>query len=344
MPSHSILESDNFTTLNSNSYAEHPQYIKLNALLEHYKLSDKNPVIVKNCSFDKVSPELTLLTNRLIQHNFLKHDGSDEISSVIIALKKFQKAHGLSQTGALNKKTIDYLNRPLMPIINRIQKNLERWQTIKAFNADHVIVNIPAFCLYVFKNKKEAFSTPVVVGKPRKRTPQFNGKITSLITHPTWYIPSSLTSELANNVGSRGYAWESGRLVQRPGPYNPLGPIKFTVEGGGDILLHGTNKPKLFNQTRRAESLGCIRIKDLLPFAEYVLNEQKPITEIQEYIDEKQTRNIVLDKPMPVHVLYLTVWIDSENIPHFYSDVYGLDKEKHNDDDDDDDDDDADDF
>ena len=46
---------------------------------------------------------------------------------------------------------------------------------------------------------------------------------------------------------------------------------------------------------------------------------------IQEAIDKGQKRTIVLKKPVPVHILYLTAWADDKGTAYFGKDIYDRD-------------------
>lgn len=309
-------------------YHAHPQYQKLTDLLAHYQKYAHEKASPLSSSLQD-EQNLQALAHRLMHHKFLSLPILASQRDVIHALKKFQKAHGLSPSGNLNKATLAKLNEPLHSFIDLIQRNLKRLKAIKSFRSQHIIVNIPSFFLHAFRDSNEIFSTPVVVGKIDSPTPQFNAFITHIVTHPTWFIPANMTEKLRGNIGSRGYAWSNGTLIQKPGPHNPLGNIKFLVrDGASGILLHSTNKPHLFDQKRRADSLGCIRIKDTQALTEFLLENNQVLQEVQEALSHKKSRTIPLIEDIPLHVVYLTAWVDDQGYPQFFDDLYEYDQDE----------------
>lgn len=312
------------------NYTEHPQYQKLNALYEYYKSQQLLPPPPKITSSELTmgSKNLVALTQKLIQLRYLLPQSSYSLPEVVKSLKLFQKVNGLAESGRLDEKTRALLNGSMQEWIDKIKNALEEWKEIHEFSPNHIIVNIPSFQLYLFSGPHIKMSTPVIVGKTDSPTPTFNGEITEIVTHPTWYIPASHVTRLSPNVGSRGYAWEKGRLVQRSGPHNPLGAIKFVVKGGDSIILHSTCKPNLFSKKKRMDSLGCVRVQDFMSLAKNLLNEEKREQEVERLITQKKTRYLTLSAPFPLHILYITVWVDENDIPHFLPDVYEYEKKE----------------
>ena len=50
------------------------------------------------------------------------------------------------------------------------------------------------------------------------------------------------------------------------------------------------------------------------------------IDRIKEIIKGRERQVVVLETPVPVHILYRTAFVNSENTIHFYEDIYGRDK------------------
>jgi L,D-transpeptidase YcbB len=310
-------------------YRYHPQYQKLKALYEYYQSqrSLSTPPHIVSSELKAGSKNVAALTQRLIQFRYLEPRSSHSLPEVVKSLKLFQTAHGLSDSGKLDEKTRKALNGSLEDMLDKVEFALEEWKEMKDFYPSHVIVNIPSFELYLFCGPNMKLKMPVILGKKESPTPIFNGEITEIVTHPTWYIPPGYVARLSHNVGSRGYAWEKGRLIQRAGPHNPLGAIKFVVKGGDSIILHSTNKPNLFNKKKRMDSSGCVRVKDCLSLAKILLNEEKKKQEVDHLVAQKKTRYMTLPTPFPLHILYATVWVDEGGVPHFFPDVYDYQEE-----------------
>jgi murein L,D-transpeptidase YcbB/YkuD len=142
-------------------------------------------------------------------------------------------------------------------------------------------------------------------------------------------------SEPANEVDPSTIDWFSPeakqmrlRLRQDPGPENALGPAKFLFPNSYDVYLHGTNKPSLFAKPDRFLSSGCIRLPDPLGFAELVLKDDPNWSraKIDAAVAAKSNRGVPLPKPLPVHLVYDTAWVDEAGTVQFRADVYGRDK------------------
>ena len=231
--------------------------------------------------------------------------------------------------------------------------------------ARFAVVNIPGFRFYGFDRAQSergpVVRMDVIVGRAfgGRRTPVFVGTMRYVIFHPYWDVPSSIawneeiprirrdwsyadregmeivrggdadavvyamTSANLSRIGAGGL-----RLRQRPGPRNALGAVKFVFPNRYNVYLHGTPAVSLFEQARRDFSHGCIRVSDPAGLAEFVLMGEEGWTRAR--IDSAmqtglQTHRVVLDRPMPVYILYATVVPDERGVPYFYPDVYGHD-------------------
>jgi murein L,D-transpeptidase YcbB/YkuD len=84
----------------------------------------------------------------------------------------------------------------------------------------------------------------------------------------------------------------------------------------------------LFNKTQRAFSSGCIRIEHPFELAELVLN--RPQEWNQRRFDEirasRRTQTVMLERPLPVLLLYFTAEVDTEGRMQFREDLYGRDR------------------
>jgi murein L,D-transpeptidase YcbB/YkuD len=124
---------------------------------------------------------------------------------------------------------------------------------------------------------------------------------------------------------------ESGALQirQRPGPANALGLVKFMFPNEYNIYLHHTPAEHLFGATQRDLSHGCIRVEDPVALAEFVLdrnggwNSEKIASTMSD--TAIVSRDVPLDQPIPVYIVYLTAWVDGDGQLQFRDDVYGHD-------------------
>ncbi|HHD63220.1 MAG TPA: hypothetical protein ENK96_02395, partial [Desulfobulbaceae bacterium] len=119
------------------------------------------------------------------------------------------------------------------------------------------------------------------------------------------------------------------RLRQDPGPENSLGRIKFIFPNTNNIYLHDTPARQLFKRTIRSFSHGCIRVGKPLDLGVYVLKENKKpldIDQLRKIIAGKKRKIILLDKRIPIHILYRTVrTAPATGEIFFYPDIYGRD-------------------
>ncbi|XOB61011.1 L,D-transpeptidase family protein [Campylobacterota bacterium DY0563] len=118
------------------------------------------------------------------------------------------------------------------------------------------------------------------------------------------------------------------RFIQIPGDKNPLGRIKFLFPNRYSVYLHDTPYKNLFNETNRAFSHGCIRLSKPKELLKAIAKEETKIdlNKSEEILKEKDRVDIELDKKIPVHIVYLTSWIDDNGIIQFRNDIYNLDK------------------
>ena len=111
------------------------------------------------------------------------------------------------------------------------------------------------------------------------------------------------------------------KIVQAPGPSNPLGAVKIMFPNKYNVYLHDTPNKHLFERKVRTFSHGCIRLEFAQQLAAFISknNEFLPGSGYETTFVENQRVNI---KPnIPVFINYFTAWPD-ENKVSFYPDVY----------------------
>jgi murein L,D-transpeptidase YcbB/YkuD len=106
-----------------------------------------------------------------------------------------------------------------------------------------------------------------------------------------------------------------------------MGQVKFMFPNPHFVFLHDTVSRSKFGAEVRTFSSGCIRVENPLDLAEVVLTDPEDWSrsKIDEVIDSGQTRNVFLDEPLPVYLVYWTADIDREGRVVFWRDVYGRD-------------------
>ena len=272
--------------------------------------------------------------------------------AVVVGVQTFQERHGLTSDGVLGAATLDALNVPVERRIDQIRANLERarWVLYDPESA-FLVVNIAGFQAYVLRRGEIVWRSRVVVGKPYTRTPVFSANMTYVVVNPTWTIPPSIARNetlpavrrnlgylASHNMDAFGpdgtivdpaaVNWAAAsagsyRFVQRPGPDNALGRIKFMFPNGHNVYLHDTPSRSLFEKDTRAFSHGCIRVDDIHGLAELLLGWNR--AKLDAAIDNGRTQTVLLDKPLPVMLLYWTVQADAEGRVTFFQDIYSRD-------------------
>jgi murein L,D-transpeptidase YcbB/YkuD len=187
-------------------------------------------------------------------------------------------------------------------------------------------------------------------------TPVFRSDMTYVEFNPTWTIPPTILREdtlpaikkdpgyLAANdisvidktghkVDPASIDWSAYRksvpytLRQDPGPHNALGQVKFIFPNPYFVFMHDTPHRELFARPQRTFSSGCIRVQDPLKLVELVLEDRQHFTreDLQKILNSGRTQRVLLDKPLPVLILYLTAALDPSGRARFYRDIYQRD-------------------
>jgi murein L,D-transpeptidase YcbB/YkuD len=117
------------------------------------------------------------------------------------------------------------------------------------------------------------------------------------------------------------------RIRQAPGPRNPLGDVKFMFPNRFHVYLHDTPSRSLFSRGTRAFSHGCIRLEKPMELASYVLRDSPEWTpqRVRTVLAKRTARTVPLSKPIPVHLVYRTAWVNEDGTVQFRYDVYGHD-------------------
>jgi murein L,D-transpeptidase YcbB/YkuD len=340
--------------------ASHEPYTALrDAILEYRAIARAGgwPALSEGASLtagDR-SPHVRTLRRRLRVTGDLAstEDSSIFDSELEKAVRRFQARHGLEQDGRVGRKTLHALNVPVEDRILQLQVNLERrrWLPPK-LGEEFLWINVPEFRLRVVRGDHEILSMPVVVGAPGSPTPSFAENLDRAVVNPSWYVPESIAlNELAPKavrdpdylrkadfelLDERGDLLDTGdleldllrsgrhRLRRRPGPENDLGRIKFLLPNPFHIYLHDTPARGLFQRTSRAFSHGCIRVGEPLELAKYLFDDR--FAEVERNLEAGLERELKLEEPVPVYIVYFTAWQSAERVVHFRDDIYGRDE------------------
>jgi len=282
-------------------------------------------------------------------------------SALEAAVRRFQWRHGLTQDGIVGKKTVAAMNVPVEQRIDQILLNMERRRWMPDDLGDrYVFVNMADFELKVVDGPRTIHDTRVVVGTPYHRTPVFSGMMTYIVLNPYWNITPSIArneilpklrkdvtyleknkivvlsdwSEGAVPIDPRTVDWTQisarnfpFKLRQEPGEHNALGRIKFMFPNPYNIYLHDTPARQLFQETVRSFSHGCIRVQNPVDLAAVLLEADGWSKErLEAAIATGEQKVITLSRPIPVHLTYLTAWVNKDGSVHFRDDIYGRDR------------------
>lgn len=311
-------------------------------------------------------PEVVRVKKRLAASGYLPGQDSAYINSKMYdekltsAVKMFQRYHGLKVDGIVGPGTLAKMNKTIDFRIKQVRLNLDRLRWLP----DHIgqrdiIVNIPNFKLEYYENDFKKIEMNVVVGKTTHYTPALKDTITYIVFNPTWNVPYSIATEemlpkikadpsfLSRNnykllrgsyrsddeVDPYSVNWSEITpdnfpffIVERPGNGNALGRVKFMLPNNYSIYLHDTPADHLFNRRERDFSHGCIRLDKPFRLAEILLEGQTTPHEIDRMLASFETQAVVLNKPVPVHVVYQTVWADNFGELNFREDIYKFDE------------------
>jgi len=314
-------------------------------------------------------PSVRVLRQRLAASGELGGDaatnGSPSYDKDIAAgVRAFQEHHAIKATGIADPATVAAMNVPLEDRIGQVVVNLERWRWMPDdFGARHFVINIPSYLLMAREDGKTVLDIRVVVGKPGNETPVFSRQLETVVFSPYWNVPDSIVegetapaaardpNYLSRNgidilrVSKSGATpvhpsdvdWDNPdeikRLAfrQRPGSNNALGHVKFLLPNEFNVYLHDTPADALFARPGRAFSHGCIRVEEPETLAKYVLRDYPDWDELRIFAAMRSgvEQAVKVKEPIPVHIVYFTVWVDERGGLHFYPDVYQYDRDRH---------------
>jgi murein L,D-transpeptidase YcbB/YkuD len=197
----------------------------------------------------------------------------------------------------------------------------------------------------------------IVVGETGKQTSIFTRNVKTVVFKPMWRVPDSIKAyELQPNLrrgGSmfrehdldletkdgkrldyRSIDWNTANIldyevVQHNGPKNVMGVVKFTFPSQHTIFMHDTIDKWMFAQGVRTLSHGCLRLRNPMKMAEVVLAEDKgwDAAKVQAMMREGGDNNeVVLEKKIPMHLVYFTAWVDDDGKLKTFNDIYGHEK------------------
>ncbi len=275
------------------------------------------------------------------------------------SVKLLQHSFGLEEDGIAGKSVISRMNVSLNTRMQQLLVNLERLRWVESVDTGrHILINIPRFKLYAYRNDTLDWQCNVVVGTTQNKTSIFNGTIRYVVLNPYWNIPNSILFNevlpayrkdksyftkhnmeiLSGNtvVNPDEVKWNEYNVKncpvmvrQLPGKDNPLGVVKFLFPNSYNIYLHDSPAKQYFEKNKRTFSHGCIRVGEPLKLMQWVLLKEKLVTpdKINSIFGTGKETYINLQQGVPVTIAYYTAWIDEHGRINFADDVYKLDEE-----------------
>lgn len=295
----------------------------------------------------RAQPEVPALRRRLVQSLDLdsRHLAGEEMDGKLTeAVRRFQARHGLIPDGVVGARTVAVLNESVGSQIRQVELNMARPGTEgRARLARYIEVNVPAFELRLIENGRTTWRSRVIVGDKDTPTPLFDDWMRYIELNPSWYVPRSIVKEVLDKeakepgyMSKAGFVWRGGgeggapsRLVQRPGPENALGRLKFVFPNHHAVYIHDTPNRGLFSNHDRTLSHGCIRLEEPMGLAVALLGSQGwDAARIELALAKPSTRRVALEKPVPVFLDYRTATVDPDGRLQLWQDIYGFDEKR----------------
>jgi murein L,D-transpeptidase YcbB/YkuD len=274
------------------------------------------------------------------------------------AVKEFQKRHGLTPTGAVDKPTRLALNVPASSRLRQLRKNLSRLASLSNKTDErYVMVNIPAAQIEAVENDRVVSRHSAVVGKVDRKTPILQSRVHEINFNPYWTIPRSIVRKdltpaarksksvmkkfkiraydtQGREVKQSSINWHSGdadvKYTFRQEPYsnNSMGFVKINFHNKHAVFMHDTPSKSLFGKNYRAYSSGCVRVQNVQQLVAWMLKSndgwsRKRIAEIKRSGERSDVR---LKKKVPVYFSYLTAWATPNGTVNFRRDIYRRDQ------------------
>ncbi|WP_415233417.1 L,D-transpeptidase family protein [Pseudorhodobacter sp.] len=304
-------------------------------------------------------PAVLQLRDRLVALNYLPRSVTASYdASIQKAVQAFQADMGLEADGAAGASTIEQLNigpqERLEAVVVAMER--ERWMNIER-GPRHIWVNLTDFTAKIVDHGLVTFTTRSVIGAGAadRQSPEFSDLMEFMVINPTWNIPRSITTKeylpmMKRNPNAAGHLKiidSRGRVVPRsainfaaytarnfpfamkqpPSDGNALGLVKFMFPNQYNIYLHDTPSKSLFAREVRAFSHGCIRLSDPFDFAYALLAAQTddPVGLFKSHLTTGRETTVMLDVPVPVHLVYFTAYPSGKGRIEYRRDIYGRD-------------------
>lgn len=254
---------------------------------------------------------------------------------MVAAVRRVQEDYGLTPDGVIDADTLAAINEGAFERARTLAVNLERrrW-LVREAPATRIDVNTAAATLTYWRDNAIADQRKVVVGEPDNETPELGSPLFRLVANPTWTVPRSIQTEEiapkgAGYMARNNMEWRDGWIVQKAGPTNSLGLVKFDMQNDHAIYLHDTPAKALFGEDMRHFSHGCVRVDDALGFARMIAEQEGVLDEWEraranEGDELREDVFVRLPRPIPVRLMYQTAFVEGDRV-RYRLDSYGWD-------------------
>ncbi len=277
---------------------------------------------------------------------------------LVEAVRQLQQRNGLKPDAILGPDTRAAMQRSVQDRLLQVRANLFRWRALPHdLGERYLLVRTGVFNLDLIENDALVRRHQVITGRPSRPTPSFAARVERLTLNPYWTVPfriavqdilpkqqtdGSYLSEHQIDVLERSESgqWQSVEvstidwsslsrrnfnylLKQRPGPGNSLGRMRMDMPNPYSIYLHDTPQQRLFEDSPRAFSSGCVRVQDIAELGQLLAGEER----VEQGLAQTGRKFLSLEASVPVYLVYLTAWVDEAGVPYFYPDLYGRDNQ-----------------
>jgi murein L,D-transpeptidase YcbB/YkuD len=282
-----------------------------------------------------------------------------DTTSMKLAVGRYQRQRGLTETGKLNTNTVTSLNNNTWEKFKRVAITLDRYKLLPdSMPTTYIWVNLPSFTMRIIDSNTQVLESNVIIGQPKTRTPLLTSNVSNFITYPQWTVPYSIIfNEMLPKIKvDPGYLRKQNLMVvdnndnvlnadslnwkkfnkdnfpylikQRQGDDNSLGVLKFNFANRYSVYLHDTNARWLFSKENRALSHGCVRVKEFMKLADFLVRNDTlrfPPDTLRSWITRRE-KHVVSGFPrVPIFIRYFTCEAKNGKIK-FYNDIYGEDR------------------
>ncbi len=286
----------------------------------------------------------------------------EELAQAVYAFQFDQK---LESDGAVGPNTWGALNRSIGDILMQASVNLDRTRWLpNTLEPQRIAVNLAEQSFVYFENNTESLSFKTINGRTDRQTPIMIDVAKNVVLNPTWTVPFSIfvkdklpvlkqDPSYVTRLHMKLYDDLTGlevdpltvdwslidstnlhyTLIQQPGPWNALGFIKFPLGNPYAIYLHDTDSRALFAKNPRLFSSGCVRLEKPFELGEKILGNPKwtvdslmAATELNP-VQATESTWLKTKKPVPVYLLYTTLFQGNDGRIVVLPDSYGIDQE-----------------